>query len=540
MWTKGITGRNNRLQEFKENVYMLWHFPSLIHTFTTWPLVFPKITGGADLMLPGVVLKNGAHINAFGKLQKGDRVAVNLTSNKAPFAVGKAALSSFDMYMSAKRGKGVQILHFVGDHLWSWGTKLTIPDLGPPEEFLDSAPSIDEDASYNGNNTNVSTPDEIHVINDVMSSTIQGPCDTNLPGEENISTDVPIEITNLDTIAVSLTQQSLDDGQEDGDQEEPDPQEDMDNLISYCFMKAWKTTAKNIELPLLTSNFFKLHMIPACPVGQSIDLKKSSFKKLSKFLSELEQKDLIKVKELTKGVVSIVSVNREHKLFREFRLNEPAPDPKQMIEMKGGKSVKPEITEMYVVTAAVFPVLAEYLVKKGDNLPLTSIRKYVTEYVRVRKLQDNQNRRLVKLDATLQSCLQVPQEVTALSWEELTTKFISQMTHSYQVTFSGENKVVAKGKLEPIDIQIGKRSGNKKVTLINNLELYGVNLQEFGRECQHGVAASTSISSVPGRKTPQLLVQGNQVDFVGKLLMGKYEIPKRYIRGLENAPKNKK
>jgi translation initiation factor 1 (eIF-1/SUI1) len=59
-----------------------------------------------------------------------------------------------------------------------------------------------------------------------------------------------------------------------------------------------------------------------------------------------------------------------------------------------------------------------------------------------------------------------------------------------------------------------------QVTLINNLELYGINIQEFARECQHGVAASTSISSVPGKKSQQLLVQGNQVLFVGNLLIG--------------------
>jgi translation initiation factor 2D len=63
-----------------------------------------------------------------------------------------------------------------------------------------------------------------------------------------------------------------------------------------------------------------------------------------------------------------------------------------------------------------------------------------------------------------------------------------------------------------------------QVTLINNLELYGINIQEFARECQHGVAASTSISPVPGKKSLQLLIQGNQVLFVGNLLMGMLKV----------------
>ncbi len=46
---------------------------------------------------------------------QGDPVGVNLVSNRSHVAVGTAALSSEDMYMSGKRGKGVAILHFYGD-----------------------------------------------------------------------------------------------------------------------------------------------------------------------------------------------------------------------------------------------------------------------------------------------------------------------------------------------------------------------------------------------------------------------------------------
>ena len=54
------------------------------------------------------------------------------------------------------------------------------------------------------------------------------------------------------------------------------------------------------------------------------------------------------------------------------------------------------------------------------------------------------------------------------------------------------------------------------------MELYGINMNEFAKECQKGVAASTSITTIPGRKSRQLMVQGNQIAFVGNLLMSKY------------------
>lgn len=54
-------------------------------------------------------------------------VAINTTDNVSPFAIGKTALSSVDMYMSARQGKGVIILHIYKDHLWETGPKSPIP-----------------------------------------------------------------------------------------------------------------------------------------------------------------------------------------------------------------------------------------------------------------------------------------------------------------------------------------------------------------------------------------------------------------------------
>lgn len=93
------------------------------------------------------------------------------------------------------------------------------------------------------------------------------------------------------------------------------------------------------------------------------------------------------------------------------------------------------------------------------------------------------------------------------------------MKPCYKLITADEEKV-EKGKIEPINIKVETRSGNKKVTLIDNLELFGIKLTEFSKECQHGVAASTTTSKLPGKKYDQLMVQGNQVLFVYNLLIG--------------------
>lgn len=72
------------------------------------------------------------------------------------------------------------------------------------------------------------------------------------------------------------------------------------------------------------------------------------------------------------------------------------------------------------------------------------------------------------------------------------------------------------------------------MTLINNLEAYGVNMEEFSRECQRGVAASATINQVEGLKSSQLQIQGNQVVFIEKILTGEFNVFVEFFCWLES------
>ena len=123
-----------------------------------------------------------------------------------------------------------------------------------------------------------------------------------------------------------------------------------------------------------------------------------------------------------------------------------------------------------------------------------------------------------------------------------------QMRKGYSMELKLGNKtksIVQKGKLEPIEMMLGTRSGNKKVTLIHNLDIYGIDMAEFSHKCQIGVAASTTIHEAPNKKRAgghpvmELLIQGNQVAFASTLLLEEYKVPRKYIRGTELAAKKK-
>lgn len=62
-----------------------------------------------------------------------------------------------------------------------------------------------------------------------------------------------------------------------------------------------------------------------------------------------------------------------------------------------------------------------------------------------------------------------------------------------------------------------------QVTLVYNVNVYGIDEAEFAHQIQVGVAASTSVGPAEHKPqgTTQVLVQGNQVAFIGKLLLGK-------------------
>uniref|UniRef100_A0A8C2AJ59 Eukaryotic translation initiation factor 2D n=1 Tax=Cyprinus carpio TaxID=7962 RepID=A0A8C2AJ59_CYPCA len=409
-------------------VYTLWRYPTMLPAFVTWPPVLQKLTGGADLMLPGVVVT----ADGLPEVQQGDCCAVTLVMNRAPVAVGTAAVSSAEMRKSGMKGRG-----------------------------------------------------------------------------------------------------------------------QMDELLLQCFLHALKTKVKKSQLPLLTSNFLRHHMVPCCPKGKYLEIKKSSYKKLSKFL-QCMQKDhsLIQVKELSKGVESIVDVDWRNPVLCSFSVPEDFEPEIKSEEGSGASEVlyqPPEITPLYGVTARLEPLFQDAHKKKGTPLKATEVRNIITEYVKTNDLVHETNKNYVIINPTLCDCLLEKseyQEVEKLKWDELFSRTLIRMQACHEVLIPGQPPLVKKGQMEPIDITVASRGSNKKVTIIKNLEAFGLDPAVVADTLQHQVQASCVLQDSPGAKNRVLVqIQGNQVQQVGKLLVlfsfitDRYKIPRKYVQGLDKAPK---
>ncbi|XP_043932797.1 eukaryotic translation initiation factor 2D [Protopterus annectens] len=513
-------------------VYTLWTCPDLLPIFTTWPAVLQKLTGGADLMLPGVVVPSCG----LPEVQQGALCAISVVGNRAPVAIGIATMSSAEMIAAGMKGKGLTVLHTYLDQLWAFGDKSNPPLIAllAPETAEPSVSEEEEDVSV-----------ESHISEDCTEVDANIEALTICAGSNVYSGEQKGDDETGDTQSATEVEASVEECQEVEEDDGKTPQEQMDELLWQCFLHALKSKVKKSELPLLTSTFLRSHMYSCCPKGKTLDIKKSSYKKFSKFLQSVQQQNIVQVKELSKGVESIVDINWTHNEIRSFTVSELPPDGDTTETTETPNEEKPyhppEIVSIYSISARLLPLFQDSQHKKGDILSGSDVRNIITNYVKSSDLVNEQNKNLVSVDPVLCDCLLnkgEQHEVTQLRWDELFTRCLERMQPCHQVTFPGHAPIIRKGNIEPVEISIAQRGSNKKITLVKNLELYGLDPEAVANIMQHRVQASTTISPVPGSKDRVLVqIQGNQVNHVGKLLLDEYRIPRKYVQGLEKAPK---
>lgn len=465
------------------------------------------------------IIKQGTGYSTYGNHARDTVVAVNLTSNRSVVAVGFMARSSADLYMAANQGVGVKILHVFGDKLWGIdaGVCLQVPNSGaiikPPT--IDDFPALGETRKTATVITGKTTPIESEVAPETVSNEIQLESDMQ---------NVDIKDDNDE-----------DDGDEEAEQSTEAP-ESPDDKLKRAFLLSIKKMGKKPPTPLLTSNFYRNHILEA---DSSIDIKKTSYKKLSKFLQEMASSNYLTVKEESKGVEKIVAFNVSHPDILNTILN--VSDGGSQAKSNASGLFVTEMKELYTVTNDTMKFFNIFDVKCGEGIEPAQVKKYVKEYVCNNKLQDSANIRQIHVDQVLREVCQLDESNKLVPFDVILGTITDRMDHSYAMR--NRNELKTSGKQNTIKMTLATRCGNKQVTLIDGMELFGIRLQEFAQACKVGVAASTSIirPDCPANANKgQLMVQGNQIRFVHKLLTETYKIPPKFITGSDLAKKEKK
>ncbi|VIO94600.1 Translation initiation factor SUI1 family protein [Brugia malayi] len=486
-------------------VYLTWKIPDAFPVLVINEFVYQKLLQGADLFLQGVIrplrqtLEFGSHA----------AVAISvLTSSKqlrGPVAVGYSLMSSMQMIANGMQGPGVRLLHFYGDLLWGVGTH--------------------------------EKPLEISAERMNLADTLPGSYETEFPSLGSLVLDekpseVHVEGSSFDT---ALDDKSKNNGLINASEEQAEEElknfDTAETLLERCFLAALKyRVTKKGQLPLDVGEFYSHFLLPCLPSGRRIDMKKTVYKKFSVFLEHINKSGSEPIVKLiinkNKGSGMITEINWMHPFLKDFEITDEKID-----DIKTEKMLI-KVDDYLAVTE---PVSAIFRNKcgKSDLMEKVQVRQIITSYVK-------------NMNPTIEGKLVIPNDSVLVSllgsresvdWNTLFQKIISKMTKTYVITWADGRQLVRKTTLPKITFKIENRAGNKKVTLVNNLSIYGIDPKKLCREIQTGVATSAVVvNNAAECEGFQILVQGNQILFISNLLT-KYGIEKKYMTGLELIPK---
>lgn len=143
--------------------------------------------------------------------------------------------------------------------------------------------------------------------------------------------------------------------------------EKMDKLLTTCSLKALKYSIKKEMLPILASTFYKKYVMSFCPEGIELDIKKTSFKRLSTFLQLLDTEGIIKFNAGRNGIAEIIRVIETNSKFQDVNLDDNPELKEDVVD-----EFSPPVKEIYVVTPGLHPIFSEFLCRYVDFFNLNS------------------------------------------------------------------------------------------------------------------------------------------------------------------------
>ncbi|CAL1408213.1 unnamed protein product [Linum trigynum] len=542
-----IDGRGTELYP---TVFALWRVPELLPSFLLkGGEVSRYMLGGADLMFPGISVP----AEGLPSFRVGEVWSVKVPGNPAPIAVGSTTMSSAEAMKAGLRGKALRITHYYRDSLWESVDGHFVPNAG----FLDDIVVEDPAAlvvaqgsdSAEGLDHHPAIGEEDGNRTDNVGELAEG----NATLDPNPSSSTEASNSQVEQINVDVSNLIVSDNGGDGsaaeEQQHTLSAEEVDNLLDKCLLQALHTTVKDKDLPMPGSTLWSNHVLPCRPSGITLDIKKSTHKKLSKWLLAKSSEKLITVKEdKHKKETVLVSVNRNHPEYTSFRPEKKQEQkteqhPGEPASSGGGQSQKTlEVVEIYKSSSHVNPIFSAVGADTGKLYSASEASDVVFQYVEKENLVKPTDKSTVVLDPALCDALfkgaikKGSTYPTVIHKKDLGSTFVGRMQPHHMVIRGGES-VVRKGALKTVQIVTERRSGNKKVTKLSGVESFLIDADTLASELQKKFACSTSVGELPGKKGLEVLIQGGKIDDVARLLVEHYAIPKRYIEVLDKTRK---
>ncbi|CAI2736420.1 unnamed protein product [Schistosoma spindalis] len=470
---------------------------------------------GADLMLPGVVTDGPILPYTFNKIEKGVLCCISTTSNCAPIAVGHTAMSNYDMYMSAGKGKAVSVFHVIGDHVCSLVSSFNRPIL--PWPIVDeSSPKTNEQEIDNVDNESKSS---VNILSQQISD------DKNISEELN---DLHLEE------AVELQ-----------------PLFDLDKILRECFLKGLKLIKAN-QLPIQVNIFYSQYVLVHKSPSVDLDIKKTKFKKVGLFLKAMQDEGFIEVTEPKSGVLMLNHINKDHIELRGVTVPASITNPKVECHWPDDYMGPPQIEDIRIIKGPVTALFSQFGYKSGECISQSEARRTIDNYVRNNKLQLTTDPSLVHLDKLLtgicepKTFIESPESTITnpifhIRFGDLISQALKNLTNAYRIIYPDMSTPVIWNKKEPPHIHLYTvTKAGKKLTRIAELEDFHINPDSFSKQLKIHLACSagkTDDQQYPGKIVIQ--AQGVHLAAISKLLTESYSIPKRFIKGYTEPDKKK-
>ncbi|KAK3031467.1 hypothetical protein RJ639_036527 [Escallonia herrerae] len=514
-------------------VYALWKVPGLLPAFVLkGGEVSGFIIGGADLMFPGINIP----ADGLPSFLAGEPWAVKVPGNPAPIAVGTTCISSTEAIKAGLRGKALRITHTYRDSLWESVETRYVPNAGFLEDVVFGDPflvplcqpsdSLTNDASVNQENSG-SNKEEGKVLDTTDGDTNVDSTSTAHPNSETETSG--LVLSDMGDLKVTENASVYETNAEN---QLTLSMAEVDALLHKCLLQALHTTVKDKDLPLPGSTLWSGHVLPCRPSGIILDIKKSSHKKLSKWLQSessagmfdpdvrdhamvvdiVEDLGLYSVMRISvkedkhKKEVVLFAVNRSHPEYASFKPEklrvEKKEQPTDHAVNEGRLHIKLEVAEKYKPSVHVNPIFASVGADTQKLYSASDATDIVFMYIEKENMVKATDKSVVVLDAILCDALfkgaikKGSTYPTEIHKKDLGPTFIHRMQAHHVVT-RGTESIVRKGTLKMIQIMTERRQGNKKVTKLSGMESFLIHAEALASELQKKFACSTTVAELP-------------------------------------------
>ncbi|OCK84586.1 hypothetical protein K432DRAFT_112190 [Lepidopterella palustris CBS 459.81] len=520
-------------------VYTLWHNAGILPLLYTPLAVVKKIQGGADLMTPG--LQRGPPFPE--KAKKGAIVAIaSLEAPTIPMAVGTCEIdvSALDQ-VQGQKGHAVETFHWAGDEIWAWSSSGK-PGGDPPDYLTgwdDEQEDADNDLAARAEQLNLDSADQEDggvSLDQISAERSQTEHAQGLEGET-----APSNMDFLDEVEDrELTTKEIDDA--------------FKNAFLYGVRHHMESNKNQpnfgLDFPLSQSIVMSTLVQPFLPAytparAASLQIKKSSWKNIKKFIKNLDKQQIVKCKDRDGNEVVILDIDftdSEIESFKPYQLpkkdapsTSTAPNSKQSAPPDASDSSVGQKIKILSLLRAKDKLAPLFTPSASDSRGLytaAELKSIFTTYIESENLVSPKNKRLISINPLLANTLfdssvldSQALAAGAIPRETLSERFISSCSpfHAILRNDASISDVKPKAGAPPkVQIVLETRSGNKTVTKISGVEAFFILPQPLADELRRACASSTSVDKLVGSspKNPvmEILVQGPQKDSVLKAL----------------------